>query len=296
MKLPSSPLMVALALCAYGQSACAKHNPEDAGDALQIARKVLCSTVDGEPVTYNWTGYLYARRQGERDKRLFAIEGMNIRACVKVQDDERGEGFKLLSREIMLYKDATTGEVLSKWDNPWTGETVNVLHVANDPVNFTSYEIGRNGNPAPWGGEIHGEQWFQSIQVPLYYPNPLASEYQAEIGGTYHATEMFNFYGSTRELLSERETSVPVHVGWTRISDWLPWMRMSGREGVLYVHAAGKKLGSWDDLSDTMKGEIRKHYPDYTAPPPLDDARRNETSWIYYKRLRDGERTAPTRE
>ncbi len=296
MKLVSSPVLTAIALCVFAQSACARHNPEDPGDALQISRKVICSTVDGAPVTYSWTGYLYSRRQGERDKRLFAIEGMNIRACVNVTDEQRGAGFKMVSREIMLYKDPRTGEVLSKWDNPWTGETVDVLHVANDPVNFTSYETGRDGKPATWSGEIQGEQWFQSFQVPLYYPNPLASEYQSEIGGTYHATEMFNFYGNTRELLSERQESVPVHVGWARISDWLPWMQMSGREGVLYVHAAGKKLDSWDDLSDTMKGEIRKHYPDYTRPPGLDDERRNETSWIYYKRLRDGERTAPARD
>ena len=78
---------------------------------------------------------------------------MNIRACSTLQDDDLGEGLHLVSREILLYKDKDTGEVFSTWDNPWTGETVDVLHVANDPVNFKMYETGRDGSPLQWNGE-----------------------------------------------------------------------------------------------------------------------------------------------
>ena len=270
-------------------------DPMDSEDALQISRKVLCSTKDADPVTYFWEGDMYARRQGERDKKLFAVEGMNVRQCVSVEDEKRGKGFKMVSREIMLYKDPKTGEVLSRWDNPWTGQTVDVLHVANDPVNFSNFEIGRGGQPYTWSGTIDGEVWRDAFVVPLYYPNPLASEYQEEIGGRYHATEMFGFFGDTKSLLNSRTSTTRVHIAWSRISDWLPWMKMSGREGVLYVNANGRKLGSWDELSNTMKTEIREHYPDYVGPPPTDDERKNETSWLYYKRVQDGERMAPDR-
>ncbi len=265
-------------------------DPNDPDDALTIGRKIGCSTVDNEPITYWWHGRAYSRRQGEKDKLLFAVEGMNVRSCSTVTDPEKGEGYKLVSREILLYKDPKTGEVLSKWENPWTGEVVDVLHVANDPVNFTPYK-GR-----PFTGDILGDRWWTTSEVPLWYPNPLASEYQKEIGGTYHATEMFNFFGDTESLFSKETTTADVQVGWARMSDWLPWMMMNGREGVIYMHTAGRKLDSWDDLSDTMKAEIAAHYPEYTAPPPADDPRRNETSWIYYKRIREGERTAPKRD
>ncbi len=271
-------------------------DPNDPDDALTINRKTMCSTVDGEPITYWWHGKAYSRRQGERDKMLFLVEGMNVRACTAVSDPERGDGYKLVSRELLLYKDAETGEVLSKWDNPWTGETVDVLHVANDPVNFTAYKIGRDGNPVTFTGTILGDRWWSTNAVPLFYPNPLASEYQKEIGGTYHATEMFNFMGDTASLLDSDTRTAEVQVGWVRMSDWLPWMLMEGREGLIYMHTAGRKLDSWDDMSDTMKNEIARHYPDYVGPPPADDARRNETSWIYYKKVRDGERIAPKRD
>ena len=271
-------------------------DPNDPDDSLVIGRKIGCSTVDGEPITYWWHGKAYGRRQGERDTLLFHVEGMNTRACSTVNDPEKGEGYKLVSRELLLYKDPATGEVLSTWDNPWTGETVDVLHVANDPVNFTAYKIGRNGKPATFSGDFLGDRWWQTNTFPLWYPNPLAGESQKEIGGTYHATEMFNFMGDVDSLLDPGTTTADVQVGWVRMSDWLPWMMMNGREGVIYMHTAGRKLDSFDQLSATMQAEIEKHYPEYVEPPPLDDPRRNETSWIYYKKVREGERKAPERD
>jgi len=288
---------VLLITLAFGAPALAGQlDPNDPDDSLTINRKIGCSTVDGKPITYWWHGRAYSRRMGERDKLLFAVEGMNVRSCSSVTDPEKGEGYKLVSREILLYKDPKTGEVLSKWENPWTGETVDVLHVANDPVNFTSYKVGRDGKPATFRGDILGDRWWQTMEVPLWYPNPLAGDYQKEIGGTYHATEMFNFLGDVESLLSKDTTTAEVQVGWARMSDWLPWMMMNGRDGVIYMHTAGRKLDSWDDMSDTMKNEIAEHYPDYVAPPPADDPRRNETSWIYYKKIREGEREAPQRD
>lgn len=268
----------------------------DPDDAFTISRKVGCSTIDGEAVTFWWHGKAFSRRQGEKDKLLFNVEGMNTRQCTSVSDPEKGDGYKLVSREILLYKDPETDEVLATWDNPWSGETVDVLHVANDPVNFTSYKIGRDGKPAPFTASVLGDRWWMTNAVPLWYPNVLAGEYQKEIGGTYHATEMFNFMGDMDSLLSTETTTAEVQVGWVRMSDWLPWMMMNGREGLIYMQTAGRKLESWDDISDTMKAEIATNYPDYTAPPPADDDRRNETSWSYYKKIRDGERTAPKRD
>lgn len=293
----------ALAAAAFLVSACAslgeaqgaKLDPADAADSLAILRKVQCSTVDDEPVVYWWHGKAFSRRQGEKDVHMFDVEGMNIRACSSITNDAGVNGFHLVSREILLYKDKDTGEVLKTWANPWSGETVEVLHVANDPVNFKSYEVDRGGKPATWQGEIGGEAWWYRSTFPLWYPNPLAGDYQKEIGGTYHATELFNFFGRTEDLLDPKTTSAIVTVGWTRIADWLPWMMMNGREGVMYMHTAGRKLSSYDELSETMKAEIAAHYPEYASPPPSDDPRANMTSWTYFKGIRDGTIQKPER-
>lgn len=270
-------------------------DPADPADVLEIGRKIACSTIDEEPVTYGWSGEAYSRKQGERDVHLFNVVGMNVRACSAIEDPERGRGYALVSREILLYTDKDTGEALTTWDNPWTGETVEVLHVANDPVNFEVYETGRDGQPAVWSGETGGGMWWQRSTFPLWYPNPLGGPYQAEVGGTYHATELFNFFGRTEDLLDPETTIAKVTVGWSRMSDWLPWMKMNGREGLFWVHTAGRKLDSWDELPEVMKNEIAEHYPEYTAPPPTGDPRDNMTSWKYYRGVAEGEIEAPER-
>jgi hypothetical protein len=263
--------------------------------AMLAMRKVQCSLVDGEAVTFYWSGRAYSRRMGERDKNIFNVEGMNVRACATINDPEKGLGYKLVTREILLYKDVETGEVLKTWENPWTGEEVEVMHVANDPVNQTGYVTGRDGKPSKFSGDIMGDRYRMSFTIPLFYSNPLAGDFQKQIGGTYHATEMFNFYGHVDDLTDTTKNTADVAVGWVRLSDWLPWMNMQGREGAIYMHTAGRKLESWDDMSETMKSEIRNHYPEYVAPPPLDDDRKNVTSWEYYKQVREGEVQLPKR-
>jgi len=288
----AAPFMAAFLISAADAGA-EQLDPGKTADALKITRKIACSTVDGEPATYWWFGKAYSRRQGERDIHLFDVEGMNVRACASTPDG----GFKLVSRELLMYRDKETGDVLKTWDNPWTGETVDVLHVANDPVNGKYSPKARDGSDYKWSGVISGDVWWQTATVPLYYPNVLGSEYQAEVGPWYHATEMFNFFGPTDSLLDPESTGAEgVEVGWARMSDWLPWMKMSGREGIIYMHTAGKKLGSWDELPTWFKEEIDKNYPKYRNPPPTDDERKNVTSWSYYDAVAKGDEKPPKRK
>jgi len=253
--------------------------------AMMAQRKLSCSTVDGEDVTYHWEGRAYSRRKGEADKHLFNVEGMNVRSCTTVTDPNRGKGFKMVSREILLYLDKDTGKILRKWENPWTGDDVEVFHVANDPVNFSSYEKDAKGKKAKTSVRIDGDKYIQTTTVPLFYPNPLGGAFQNEVGGIYHATEMFNTMGPAESLLSGETKTADAYVGWVRMSDWLPWMKMAGRDGTIYFHTAGRKLESWDEMSDRMRGEIKKNYPEYTTAPPDDDPRKNMTSWKDYKRI-----------
>lgn len=293
-------LFTLLATSAIAVSGCTEANAQTldlntAEGAHKAMRKVQCSLVDNEPVTYYWFGKAFSRRMGERDKVLFDVEGMNVRACSTLNDKEKGLGYHLVSREILLYRDAKTGEILKTWENPWTGEEVEVMHVANDPVNSKSYVTGRDGKPISFAGDIIGDKWQMNFTIPLFYPNPLASEYQKQIGGTYHATEMFNFLGDLEDLKDASKNTAEVQVGWARMSDWLPWMNMQGRDGIIYMHTAGRKVESWDAMPKGMKDEIRKHYPEYVAPPPPGDPRANMTSWKYYKAVKEGTETLPKR-
>lgn len=68
---------------------------------------------------------------------------------------------------------------------------------------------------------------------------------------------------------------------------------MGDRVGFLYFHSTGSHITFLDELPPAVKKNMEERYPDYLMPPPLDDDRRNETSWIYYKRIKNGERKYP---
>ena len=260
--------------------------PEPGADQLEAFRRMQCSMEDGKPAVYWWLGRAYSRVPGEADRLLFRVEGMNIRQCATVNDPEKGKGFRLVTKEILVYQDPQTGEVLKTWENPWTDEVVDVIHVANDPVSQPpTFSVGRDGNPFSLPFTIVGDQWWVTSTVPLFYRNPLGGDYQEYVGGTYHATELFNFMGNVDSLQPGSGDTANIRVGWERISSWLPWMKNGDRAGIVYFHTAGRKLESYDDLSDLMKQQIRDNYPGYDTPPPVDDTRPNETSWTYFKKV-----------
>lgn len=266
---------------------------KDPEDIIRANRMIQCSTVDGEAVRYMWQGMMYMRRQGEPDRRLFKVTGTNVRQCSALDGGKKGTGYRMTSREIMLYQDPKTGEVLDMWENPVTGESVKVIHVINDPVNGRpSFPFDDEGKPAArWYGDDQDGRWFLNVTVPLFYHNELSGEYQPYVGGVYHNTEMFNFSGDLADFDKRGATTVPATVGWVRMGQYLPWMRMQGREGLLYVHAYGLKLlGGFDDLPPVLKDFITNEQPKYKVPPPADDARPNETSWTYFKKQVEGGR------
>ena len=263
-------------------------DPDTPSGYVAVNRKLHCSRVDRQAVVYTWSGRAWSRVPGERDRPLFQVEGMNVRQCVAVRDPKRGIGYRLVSRELMLYKHPKTGEVLREWENPWSGKTVQVVHVSNDPVNQRP-SFGRDDSGKPVASRLvrAGDSYFLSLEIPLFYTNPLGGDYQPYVGGTYHATEIFNFSGPLADLLdSEKPVAYP-NIAWVRIAQWLPWMEMGGRAGLMYVNAVGHKLRDFSQLSETMRAEIARHYPSYRKPPPGNDTRANVTSWIFFKQLRE---------
>jgi len=270
-------------------------DPAKPEDALEIAKRLQCGISEDKPAVYYWSGNIYGRTPGMPDKLLFKGEGMNIRRCVEVNDPVRGKGWRMVSREVMLMLDPKTGEVLREWQNPYTGETVEVMHIHNDPVNGRpNFAREADGTPFRLASlREAGPYVFIPYEVPLFYPNPLAGDYQEFIGGEYHAMEIFHFGALKSELYdSTRPTAYPM-ISWVRISGWAPWMKMGSRPGQMVFNAMGRKLpGGFEELPEVLKREIRANYPIFEQAPPKDDQRPNETTWSKFKLLTDMKRKA----
>ncbi len=258
-------------------------------EAVAASRKIQCSTKDLRPVVFHWEGKAFSRAPGEPDRVLFGLQGMNIRQCVSVQDPKRGQGFRLVSRELMLYLAPGTDQVLQTWRNPWTGKDVEVFHVANDPVNSRepTFERDQAGAPFTLDARVDAGRVFMPIEVPLFYRNPLGGEYQDNVGGHYHAMEIFDFILDEKTLRDRRVSEAKPAIAWVRIAPWLPWMAMGSRPGGMVFNATGQAVAGVEALPPVLRQEIAQRYPAYASPPPGDDARPNETSWTVFKKAMD---------
>ena len=177
------------------------------------ARCALSKDID--TFTY-WSGTGYSSVPQEKQQVLFGVVGVNIARCYKIP--QLG-GWVLTSRELEYYTDVQTGEPLYQWTNPWTNETVTVVHVANNPVQFPLGNFSVPGTD--WNGVVDFPQ-----TVPNFYPNPLANDprfadYSPQ--AMYQSTESFNFWVPLSELVNSSSVDAEgLRFGWVRTSLWLP--------------------------------------------------------------------------
>ena len=258
-------------------------NLETPTDALQAFRKLLCSVEDGKTVYFVWQGEVFSHRPGEADQHVFNVQGMSARACTSMTSETGSPGFRQVSREVMVYLDAETNELLETWENPWTDETNTVLTVANDPVNTSPMWAETTGERLAFESFGETDTVFLTTTIPLFYPNPLGSDFQDYVGGQYHAMEMFNFAVDFTDLTASPDQDLEeIAVSWGRLSPWLPWMKMGDRPGELVFHAASTRVDDWQQLPEPLRSQIAGPYSLYQSPPPLDDERANETTWTNF--------------
>jgi hypothetical protein len=211
----------------------------------------------------------------EPKQHLFKIVGMSVSRCLPREDGS----WDFTSRELTYYLDPKTEEILHQWHNPWTEETLPVVHVANNPVQG----LFKGNFPAL----VNGNTTTFVFDLFTNYPNPLASdkrfsEYSPQ--STYQASELFKLTVPTEELLAPEITEVSqIILSWDRIGPWLPWMKMGAKLGQLIYSAHGYKVNSFSQLPEWLQAEINNRIPLYKDAPQAKLDRENMTSWKYFK-------------
>lgn len=239
--------------------------------------KMRCSLDPDEDVLLWWEGTLFAQEPDKKAAPLLGFEGYNICRAEKLDDGT----WRLVTRELTFYRDLATGQIIDSWDNPFNGQTVEVVHVANDPVNTVLNAPGREV-PMPW--QEAGDTVMLTLNIPLSYPNPLSPEkFPAESSGPmYIGSEHFMFFAPRAAMADPALKQVPVTYGWTRVGPWLPWMKLGQRPGSLLYVGQGNKRASVDELPADIRARIASQYPEY-ATAPRQWVQPNVTSWSYYR-------------
>ena len=265
----------------HPQAAKTKIDLENPADNLSAFLKMR-GNIDGSDTVMWWSGQIFAVIPQEKPALLFEFEGINVARLVHQSDGS----WRMLTREYAVYKDPRTGEILDRWQNPYTKADVAVFNVQNDPVNSSFGSLGRDGKPRMLPLLEMGGDCILGFDVPLAYPNPISQEKFPEhsTGPTYTGSEHFGFYSRIDELSDPRLTSVPTFLAWFREGPWLPWMKMGQRPGLMVYSGYGKKLmGGIDEIPPAFLAHLRERAPKYLSAP-REFVTPNATSWTVFLR------------
>lgn len=188
-------------------------------------------------------GKIFGVRDNEPVRPLMNVEGFSF---VRINRQPDGSWRRLL-REIVFYRDINTNEILKEWDNPYTGERVRVVPIANDPFNFTISEFVPE--PPSYGGLqtvkrepkpfLQDWQWgpegtmILNTGIDMMYPNALQPDkWPRESSGFMNrVSEQFIYVVKKEDVENPHMTHIPHTGSWSRITPWLPWMLMGQAPG-----------------------------------------------------------------
>lgn len=247
--------------------------------------RMRCSTNASHETILSWSGQAYSMVPQEEQRELFGLFGINLARC---WFNTTTNTWKFSSRELQYYLDPATQLPIYTYDNPWTGEKgQNVVHVANDPVQF---DVGDDSMQFEYQPEA--DQVVLPENVNLFYPNPL---YMNETyrpyawQKMYEGSELFNFFAPKSEMDSKLSSEVSgMHFSWTRISQWVPFMKMgptssnpNGYPGSMLFTATGGRT-TFEELPGWLQDDITMRVPLYRHPPRCMLALNDSTSWTYF--------------
>ncbi len=218
---------------------------------------------------------------GKKNVEICGFEGFSVTRLLQLED---GSWRKLL-REVGFYTDLETGEILEELENPYTGEIVKTVPIANDPFNFTIGEF--KPQPPSYGGlntkkppkipfllkwQEKGDTVLLESDIHLFYPSALQPDkWPRESSGPMNrVSEMFRYYIDRDQLGDPDNTSVSFFGSWVRETPWFPWLLMDGAPGhCMYVCDQGA-WDHWDFIPQNIIDAAEAIDPKFLSAPTED--------------------------
>lgn len=260
-----------------------------AEDNLTAWVKLASSLEDGVETCGFFTGTQYADvGPQEVIQPLFRIQGFGMSRVTRLEDGR----FQNLHREVVYYLPLREDRILEEWENPLTGETVEVFSTHNDPVNshyaptfeqrFGSeedgFEVVKFPFILPW--DIFDDRAIVNFSVNTRWPSPLPPEKwpRENFGDWYRTSEYFQIHASLADLNNPDMMKVPYTGSWQKVAPWHPWMLMDNRPGGIFGVTNVFSMKGVEQLPPHVLAYTEKHYPEYlTAPTEWEEP--NMTTW-----------------
>ena len=232
------------------------------------------------------SGQIMAVRPGEAVKPILGFQTFLATRLLPLPDGN----IRRVNKEVIFYTNLTRlgqpGEIIDSWQNPFTSETVRVVHAINDPFNYTISDMlilapedfpgDKSKLPKiplifPWQ-EIDAETLVLATDMHLNYPNPLQPDKwpRESSGPKAQVSEMMRFFVKRADLENPALTAVPYVGTWQRITPWLPWMLMGTTPGHCQYNSTMTAFSDVERIPKHVRDYAEKHCPQMLSAPTHD--------------------------
>ena len=263
----------------------------DAKDNLYAFGKLWFS-YDDKPAIGAFHGLMFGMVGDQRLKPLFGYTGFGMFQAKLLENGN----VRIRGKEVGYFNDPITGDILETWDNPYTGETVEVFNFLNDRIRgeltpeMPKFQFGDSEDAPtlmnegtiqtrpdgsapfilPW--ERYGDNVMLAWDYTHRYRNPVTPEGwpKASTGEFINPSEHFTFQTTYAELADRSNPSADFACGFSRMSPWWPWMKMggSGVEGCMFGRMNSHKSNDgFSDIPPKVLAYTEKHHPEYLESP-----------------------------
>jgi hypothetical protein len=236
----------------------------DSPEGNMTALLKLQADLSGKDVIGGFPGEVWGWVPGEGNRLLFRTYGIGASHIEKVEN-----GWRFYHRELVYYLDPDTREILTTWDNPYTTRRVEVMHILNDPVH-RFYALEGGPFAPPWPYTVVGDDLVFRISVFSFRDSVLPRKnYPVQSANNkYQAAELWMMNGRVGEVMNPDVTSASCVTSWARVGQWLPFMEMGNRPGIMVYHSdAYKLMGGVADLPEDIRRYTEKNHAKYLESP-----------------------------
>ncbi|MEO0986140.1 MAG: DUF1838 family protein [Cyanobacteria bacterium J06639_14] len=247
---------------------------QDYGEELVFSNLDFYRRNHGQQLYYSWSGEVsWTRQPGAEATKLFSIVGMNATKVFLKDHPEHGEVGYRINRELALYCDPESQEILYTWRSQSDAKPVSVIPIANRIV---------QGQVSPKLLKVPAGKAYETVEtkIPLDYPHPLADNPRYRDycpGPRFQATECFTSH------IYRLDATHKLPAQWSRDCPWLPWMGLGyGHPARLNFETTIQRVDTFEDLNPDLVALVRARVPIYEFAPDHSDES-NMTSILYFK-------------
>lgn len=203
----------------------------------------------------------------EGDGNLIPFYTMNNYIVQKWEPDVDGH-FEVQHYEVAYYAKFDTNEAIDTWENPLTGEVLDLPHFVLGPVprfyGPTQAESTASFAADPLNITMIGDRVFVPTLTSFAVDNILSPEEWGPYsnGPKIYWDSMMVYSADVEDVFDETKTHVDAEIHMQNLISWSPYLKLGQHPGRTMVRAYGKHISGYDELPGDIRSNLEKYTPD----------------------------------